>query len=73
MQEQKVKSFKFRNWDLGQIKMAYDQVRLEAIEASLLNTAGNVPLHKRFRALFTLKSLKNEEAVKIISKGSPSE
>ncbi|KAI0789668.1 ARM repeat-containing protein [Abortiporus biennis] len=42
---------------------------LSKLEASLLNTAGNVPLHNRFRSLFTLKALKNEEAVRIISKG----
>lgn len=43
---------------------------ITALEASLLNTSGKVPLHNRFRALFTLKSLKTEEAVKIIAKGS---
>ncbi|KAI0926845.1 deoxyhypusine hydroxylase [Taiwanofungus camphoratus] len=42
---------------------------LSALETALLNTAGNVPLHNRFRALFTLKALKNDEAVRIISKG----
>ncbi|KAI0317775.1 deoxyhypusine hydroxylase [Amylostereum chailletii] len=45
------------------------QAELQNLEASLLNTSGNVPLHNRFRALFTLKSLKNEEAIRIISKG----
>lgn len=42
---------------------------LAALEAALLNSPGNVPLHNRFRALFTLKALKNDEAVDIISKG----
>ena len=42
---------------------------LDALEATLLNTSGNVLLHNRFRALFTLKALKNERAIKIISKG----
>ncbi|TFK52463.1 ARM repeat-containing protein [Heliocybe sulcata] len=42
---------------------------LKALEASLLNTSGNVPLHNRFRALFTLKAFKNDEAVNIISRG----
>jgi len=42
---------------------------LDALRNSLLNTTGNVPLHTRFRALFTLKSLKNEEAVQIICEG----
>ncbi|KAI0771216.1 ARM repeat-containing protein [Trametes elegans] len=42
---------------------------LAALEAALLNTSGNVPLHNRFRALFTLKALKNDDAVNVISKG----
>ncbi|KAG6837193.1 deoxyhypusine hydroxylase [Arthromyces matolae] len=42
---------------------------LQALEDSLLNKSGNVPLHTRFRVLFTLKSLKNEDAVRIISAG----
>ena len=45
------------------------QETLSALEASLLNTSGNVPLHNRFRALFTLKAFKNDDAVNIISKG----
>ncbi|KZT64906.1 ARM repeat-containing protein [Daedalea quercina L-15889] len=46
-----------------------DAAKLAALEATLLNTTRNVPLHNRFRALFTLKSLKSEEAIRIISKG----
>ncbi|KAI0769893.1 ARM repeat-containing protein [Fomes fomentarius] len=46
-----------------------DSSTLAALEAALLNKSGNVPLHNRFRALFTLKSLKNDNAVTIISKG----
>jgi len=42
---------------------------LTALEASLLNKSGNVPLHNRFRALFTLKALKSQEAIRIISEG----
>jgi len=45
------------------------QAELSTLETSLLNLSGNVPLHIRFRALFTLKALKSEEAVRIISKG----
>ena len=41
-----------------------------ALKASLLNESGKVPLHERFRALFTLKSLKNQRAVDIISQGA---
>ncbi len=46
-----------------------DPDTLSALEASLLNAAGNVPLHNRFRALFTLKARKTDDAVKLISKG----
>ncbi|KAG6814242.1 deoxyhypusine hydroxylase [Tricholoma furcatifolium] len=42
---------------------------LKALEDSLLNRSGNFPLHTRFRSLFTLKSLKNEDSVRIISAG----
>jgi deoxyhypusine monooxygenase len=42
---------------------------LNALEAALLNASGNVSLHEQFRALFALKALKNEQAVRIISKG----
>ena len=46
------------------------QETLTALEAALLNTSGKVPLHNRFRSLFTLKALKSDEAVTIISKGA---
>ena len=39
------------------------------LEAELCNTDGTVPLHKRFRALFTLKSLADARAIDIIDKG----
>ena len=43
---------------------------LDALEASLLNTSGLVPLHDRFRALFTLKAAQEQEkAITIIGKG----
>ena len=40
-----------------------------SLAAKLLNTQGSVPLHERFRALFTLKSLKTPRAIEIISEG----
>ncbi|KAL5482884.1 LIA1 [Sanghuangporus weigelae] len=40
-----------------------------ALRASLCNESGKTPLHERFRALFTLKSLKNQKAIDIISQG----
>ena len=42
---------------------------LQTLEDCLLNKSNNVGLHTRFRALFTLKSLKSEDAVNIIAKG----
>src|ERR1700691_5816722 len=45
---------------------------LAALETSLLNKSGNVPLRDRFRALFTLKALKSADAIRIISEGRPS-
>ena len=47
------------------------QDQLKSLENALLSRTGDVPLHRRFRALFTLKSLKNEDAVRIISRGAP--
>lgn len=43
--------------------------QLRSLSDSLLNVSGNVPLHERFRALFTLKAVGGEEAVKIIAEG----
>lgn len=40
---------------------------LKALENTLLSS--DVVLHTRFRALFTLKALKSEDAVEIISRG----
>jgi deoxyhypusine monooxygenase len=42
---------------------------LQRLEDCLLNKSGEVALHTRFRALFTLKNLKSEDAVEIIAKG----
>lgn len=41
----------------------------QTLEATLLNTHGDVPLAKRFRALFTLRNLKTRRAIDIIGKG----
>ncbi|TEB30707.1 deoxyhypusine hydroxylase [Coprinellus micaceus] len=49
--------------------ISVSQNELNALEECLLNVSGKVPLHVRFRALFTLKGLKSEEAVTIIGKG----
>jgi len=50
--------------------MTVSPAELKSLEDTLLNVSGKVALHTRFRALFTLKSLKSDEAVEIISKGS---
>lgn len=41
----------------------------KALEADLCNHSGKVPLHERFRALFTLKALADNEAVDIVGRG----
>lgn len=43
--------------------------QLSALEARLLNLGGDVNLHERFRALFTLKALGDERAIAAIAKG----
>ncbi|KAJ7175988.1 armadillo-type protein [Mycena filopes] len=45
------------------------EAELQTLSDSLLNTSGAVLLHSRFRSLFTLKSLKTEDAVRVISAG----
>jgi len=50
-------------------KISASESKLNALEAALLNKSGHVLLHDRFRALFTLKALKNEQAIQIISQG----
>lgn len=46
-----------------------DPKTYQRLESILLNTSGSVPLHERFRALFTLKSLGTDLAVDVIAKG----
>ena len=43
--------------------------QMSALEATLLNTGGNTPLHERFRALFMLKAVGGDQVVQIISEG----
>ncbi|KAF8172045.1 armadillo-type protein [Mycena galopus ATCC 62051] len=49
--------------------VAVSELDLKILEDSLLNKSGDVLLHNRFRSLFTLKALKTEEAVRVISAG----
>ncbi|KZT51015.1 deoxyhypusine hydroxylase [Calocera cornea HHB12733] len=42
---------------------------LQKLESVLLNQAGDVSLHRRFRALFTLRNIDDDRAVQAISKG----
>ncbi|KAH7096431.1 ARM repeat-containing protein [Auriculariales sp. MPI-PUGE-AT-0066] len=46
---------------------------LAALESTLLNTNGSIPLAQRFRALFTLKAIKSNESIDIISKENRNE
>ncbi|KAI9205283.1 armadillo-type protein [Polychytrium aggregatum] len=46
-----------------------DPATYSRLEETLLNSSGSVALHQRFRALFTLKSFKTDQAVDIIAKG----
>ncbi|KAG0221872.1 armadillo-type protein [Mortierella sp. GBAus27b] len=56
--------------------MAFEDVKIEkpsaetykALEADLCNHSGKVPLHERFRALFTLKALADNDSVDIIGR-----
>lgn len=49
--------------------MDFSDESYAALKAALLNEKGSTALHERFRALFTLKSLKTEKAIDIISQG----
>lgn len=46
--------------------------QMSLLRETLLNTSGNVALHERFRALFMLKAVGNEETVRIIAEGQSS-
>jgi hypothetical protein len=43
--------------------------QMSSLESTLLNTSGKTPLHERFRALFMLKAVNNDEVVKIVAEG----
>jgi deoxyhypusine monooxygenase len=45
------------------------EVNYQYLEDSLCNTSGNVSLAERFRSLFTLKNLANDQAIDIIGRG----
>lgn len=47
----------------------FSNVDYTYLEASLCNTSGNVSLAERFRSLFTLKNIANEQSIDIIAKG----
>jgi deoxyhypusine monooxygenase len=44
--------------------------QMSSLESTLLNTSGQTPLHERFRALFMLKAVNNDEVVKIVAEGT---
>lgn len=43
--------------------------QMSSLEATLLNNSGATPLHERFRALFMLKAVNNDEVVRIVAEG----
>ena len=43
--------------------------QMSSLEATLLSTSGSTPLHERFRALFMLKAVNNDEVVRIVAEG----
>lgn len=45
-------------------------VNFQYLEDSLCNKSGNVQLAERFRSLFTLKNIANDQAIDIISRGT---
>jgi deoxyhypusine monooxygenase len=45
--------------------------QMDTLKSTLLNTTGSTPLHERFRALFMLKAVNNDEVVKIVAEGKP--
>lgn len=45
--------------------------QMSLLRDTLLNTSGRTPLHERFRALFMLKAVGNDEVVQIVSDGKP--
>lgn len=47
----------------------YSNVDYAYLEASLCNTSGEVSLAERFRSLFTLKNVANDQSIDIIAKG----
>lgn len=51
--------------------VAMTSSELAALEASFLNKSGNVPLHQRYKALFSLTDLKSPDVIRIISEGMP--
>ena len=46
--------------------------QMDSLKATLLNTSGSTPLHERFRALFMLKAVNNDQVVEIVSEGTSS-
>lgn len=43
--------------------------QMDTLKSTLLNTTGSTPLHERFRALFMLKAVNNDQVVKIVAEG----
>lgn len=50
-------------------KIQVSDEKLKVLSDQLLNVSGTTPLHTRFRALFTLKSIADARAVHVIAQG----
>ena len=53
------------------LSFTFTPQHMSLLRDTLLNTSGQTPLHERFRALFMLKAVGNEEVVQIVSEGEP--
>lgn len=63
------KTFLSLSFSLFLLIMDYSNVNYQYLEDSLCNTSGKVELAERFRSLFTLKNIANDQAIDIIAKG----
>ncbi|KAF0455585.1 ARM repeat-containing protein [Gigaspora margarita] len=52
----------------SQESLKLDPAAYDNLETTLTNKNGQIPLHKRFRAMFTLKNLADKESIDILAK-----
>ena len=54
---------------LDKMSVQVTPAQMDTLKSTLLNTTGSTPLHERFRALFMLKAVNNDQVVKIVAEG----